>query len=96
MRTAESTEQGTHCDRCSREHQPRERAVPCQRCEQPTGSYHAVCAACEASDGDWVFWGRVWDRTALFELIKQMQAEGKQVRVVKNGSANVIYTRTVG
>lgn len=27
-------------------HQPRERAVPCQRCSKPTGEVHAVCTAC--------------------------------------------------
>jgi hypothetical protein len=95
MRTAESTE-GVWCDEHQRHHQPRERMTTCEQCGTPTGDVHRRCDACRAGDGDWVFWGRVWDRTALFELIKQMQAEGKQVRVVKNGSANVIYTRTVG
>lgn len=27
-------------------HQPRERAVPCQRCRKPTFEVHAICTAC--------------------------------------------------
>lgn len=45
------------------------------------------------NDDDWVKWGPVWDRQATIGIITALQKDGLQVRVVRDGSKNVIYTR---
>lgn len=45
------------------------------------------------TDDGWTFYGDVYDKQATLAVIRVLQADGKQVRVVKEGNRNVIWTR---
>lgn len=48
-----------------------------------------------AHDADWTKWGDCWDRQATVGIIRALQQKGLQVKAVRDGSKNVIYTRRV-
>lgn len=44
-------------------------------------------------DDGWEMYGSVYDRQATLATIQALQGEGKQVRVVREGNRNVVYTK---
>lgn len=45
------------------------------------------------SDDGWTEWGSVYDREATVGVITALQSDGYQVRVVREGNRNVVWTK---
>lgn len=45
------------------------------------------------NDSEWTEWGSIYDREATVGVISALQSDGLQVRVVREGNRNVVYTK---